>query len=108
MKFYFVRLLRVESELLRYLTIKLNIFWASCFELRIIIRIITQTDCECRMCGIVDESINHELRECSKLVQKSISADLTLWVKECIGMSAKSVDLRSKTNDMSMSLKLSW
>ena len=30
----------------------------------------TQIDSKCRMCGKVDESINHVLSECSKLVQK--------------------------------------
>ena len=30
----------------------------------------TQTDSKCRMCGKVDESINHVFDECSKLVQK--------------------------------------
>ena len=30
----------------------------------------TQIDSKCRMCGKADESINHILSECSKLVQK--------------------------------------
>ena len=29
----------------------------------------TQTQIKCRMCGKVDESINHVLNECSKLAQ---------------------------------------
>ena len=41
----------------------------------------TQIDSKCRMCGKVDESINHILSEGSQFVQKNTSADMTRWVR---------------------------
>ena len=67
----------------------------------------SQEQMKCRMCSSTDETINHIVRECPKLVQKRYKRTHALIGKKLIGKFVKQMESMLNQNGMSIKQKQS-
>ena len=63
---------------------------------------------KCRLCGERDETVNHILSECSKLLLKEYKIRLSQWARWSTGKWARHLNLTIQTNGLCTTKNLSW